>query len=392
MSRSVALTLRSPFETLSTATSFVFAAWRSVTWKHVLLISLLCLAWSGIELTAIAIPRDSWLPAYDQLSWTPSINLVLSMELNGFAVMLAVLIADRASPRSAPRRWPYIVAVTGGVAVGTAFFWFVSQRLFTIPSALQLAGVDEGFRSIALRHSMSRLVICSLATSIYVAARRARQRVAALRAIQLKAATDERRVLESRLSAMQSRVDPQFLVDVLGRVERACDTDAPAADRILKELTAYLRAAIPRSGDPASSLASEMHLTNAFLSISSPVPGNRLVLTSTEPAIEHRARIAPMVLLPLVKFALEHRTQAAPQAEAFAVDIAVRDDLLQLTIRDHDRGFAPGSASDPGIGMIRERLTALYGERAQLALTESEQGTAAVLEIPFERVAEGAVS
>jgi sensor histidine kinase YesM len=347
---------------------------------------LLCLAWSGIELTAIAIPGDSWLPAYDRLLWTPSINLVLSMELNGFAVMLAVLIADFASPPSRPRLWLYVLAVTGGVAVGTTLFWFVSQRLFTIPSAPQLRGVDEGFRSIALRHSMSRLVICSLATSVYVAARRASQRVAALRAMQLKSAADERRVLESRLSAMQSRVDPQFLVDTLARVERLSDTDAPAADRILKGLTAYLRAAIPRSGDPASSVASEVDLANAFLSISSPGPGNRLALTTTEPAIEHRARMAPMVLLPLVKFALEHRTQAPSHAEAFALDLAVRDELLQLTIRDHDTGFAPGSASEPGIVMIRERLTALYGERARLALTENEHGTAAMLEMPFERV------
>jgi sensor histidine kinase YesM len=363
------------------ATSFVAAAWRAVTWKHVTLTFLLCLLWSGIEV-ATAAPNLANLP------WGPPLNSFLSMQFNGFAVMLGVLAADRASSPSLRRWWPYVLAVVVGVVVATLLFWFVSQRLFFIPSAFQLAGIPESFDTIVFRHATSRLVICGLATYVYVSHRFSAERLAALRIVQLDRAAVERHVLESRLRAMQARVEPQFLLDTLAQVERLYDIDAQAADRILKELTAYLRAAIPRAGDSASTVATEIRLANTFLNIVGLRSRDRLVLSSNGRSIHHVARMPPMVLLPLVKHALAQRVERAQDDDWFGIDIAVRGEKLFLTIRDLRRGFAPEGPSDAEIRNIRGRLAALYGERARLTLTETADGTEAVIQIPYEVVAD----
>jgi sensor histidine kinase YesM len=365
---------------MSQTAPLVAAAWRAVTWKHVLLTFLLSLVWSGIELIG-----NFHLP---QIPWTPMLNGFLSMELNGFAVMFAVLVADQGSPPPLRRWWPYIVAVVLGVAVATPLFWFISQRLFTIPSAPQLAGIAEGFDSIVFRHATSRLVICGLTTYVYVSHRFAAQSLAALRTVQLERAAGERRVLESRLSAMQARVEPQFVLDTLAQVERLYDVDAQAADRVLKELTTYLRAAIPQTGDSASNLATEVRLVNTFLNITGPRSRDRLVLSDSGTSIQYSARFPPMVLLPLVKHALTHRVERAQDDEWFEIDVAVRNETLLLMVHDRGGGFAPEGANDAEIGHIRERLAALYGERAQLTLKQIEGGTAAVMEIPYESIAD----
>jgi LytS/YehU family sensor histidine kinase len=187
---------------------------------------------------------------------------------------------------------------------------------------------------------------------------------------------------------MQARVEPRFLLDTLARVQGLYDIDAQAADRILKELTAYLRVAIPRAGDSASTVATEIRLANTFLNIVGLRSRDRLLLSIDGRSIHHGARIPPMVLLPLVKHALAHRVERAQDDDWFGIDIAVRGEKLFLTIRDLGRGFAPEGPSDAEIRNIRERLAALYGERARLTLTETAGGTEAVIQIPYEAVAD----
>ena len=358
----------------SGAVSFVAAAWQVLTWKHVLYTFLLCLAWSALEV------------AGQTFLWTPSLNAVLSLELNGFAVMLAVLVADRASPPTSRRWWPYAIAVVLGVALGTTVFWLVSQRLFLIPTALQLRGVPEGFDTIVFRHSTSRLLICSLATYIYVSQRWGAHRLAALRAVQLERAQTEKRVLESRLAAVQARVEPQFLRDTLAQVERLYEIDAQAADRMLKEFTTYLRAAIPQIRDPASTVAREVRLTNAYLNIVGMQSKDRLLLTDGPSTGD--ARMPPMVMLPLIQHALAHRAERARGDERFAIGVATHSDRLVLTMRDQGSGFAQEGEDVPVIRDIRERLAALYGERGRLTLTRTAEGSEAVIDIPFDSVAD----
>jgi hypothetical protein len=365
--------------------SFVGAAWRDLTWKRAVYTLLLCAAWSAIEVAAATSNFSRWL------AWSPIINNVLSMQLNGFAVMLAVLVADRGSPPGMRRWWPYVVAVIVGVLVGTTLFWILSQRVFTIPSASQARGLPEGFGSIVFRHLANRMFVCGLATFAYVSHRFSAQRVAALRAVQIDRARDERRVLEARLAAMQGRVDPRFLLATLAQVERLYDVDARAADRMLKELTEYLRAAIPPLGNSASTVAREVRLANAFLNITAVQSVDRLIVSERSAAIIDRARMPPMVLLPLVKRALAHRAERAEGEERFDIDCEAQNERLLLIIRDRGSGFAPGDPADAEIRRIRARLTALYTERAGLTLRETAGGTEAVMEIPFEDVGSNAL-
>jgi LytS/YehU family sensor histidine kinase len=204
--------------------------------------------------------------------------------------------------------------------------------------------------------------------------------------VQLERADVEKRVLESRLAAMQARVEPQFLRNTLAQVEHLYDIDAQAADRVLKELIGYLRAAIPQIRDPASTLAREVQLANAYLNIVGTQSKDWLVVNGTGTPTADVARMPPMVLLPLINHALAHRVERARGDESFAIDVAVRNEKLILTIRDPGAGFAPEGASDTEIQHIRDRLAVLYGARADLTLGGRVDGSKAMIEIPYEIV------
>jgi hypothetical protein len=189
---------------------------------------------------------------------TPAVNGVLSMQLNGFAVLLAVLVADRVSSPLARRAWPYAVAVVLGVAIGTTATWLIAQRIFGLATAYGSGGGPyEPFDSFAFRHARHALVSWGLVTAVYVSARWAAARRRALGRLQLERVATEKQLVESKLAATQARVDPAALQATLARIDALCESDPAHADALLRDLIAFLRAAIPPSPDSGSTIVQE---------------------------------------------------------------------------------------------------------------------------------------
>src|SRR4030095_10221310 len=95
-------------------------------------------------------------------------------------------------------------------------------------------------------------------------------------------------------------------------------------------------------------------------------------------------RMPPMMLLPLVDHAVVRGLEPRTEDGAISIRSEVHDGRLQLRIADSGAGFVPEPDSD-GIASIRNRLEALYGGSATLALRRVEDsGTEAVLENPLQ--------
>jgi hypothetical protein len=361
------------------AVSFVAAALGDVTRRRVVYTFLLCLLWSGIGFASQIsgfIQAPSW--------WWP-MHTVLWGQLNGFAVMLTLLVADRASVPPLNRWWPYPLAVVAGVAMGTTLEWLVAQRLLSITTAYHDTGGPEPFSTFAFRHGIQALVVCSLATVAYVSWRRATQRQAALRVVQLEGARAGKRIVRLRLAAMQARVEPQFLHDVLARVEQLFETDAHAASRMLQDLITYLRVAIPQIRDPSSTIRREIELANAYLNVVARQGKDRVLLRAPDDRLGDDARMPPMLILPLVNRALAHRSACTAADQYLEISAAVvGNDRLRITMRDASNGFAPAAESEECIARIRELLASLYDRDASLTLRAGARGSAAEIDLPYE--------
>jgi LytS/YehU family sensor histidine kinase len=74
----------------------------------------------------------------------------------------------------------------------------------------------------------------------------------------------------------------------------------------------------------------------------------------------------------------------ASAAGAITIRTDVADGHLRLTITDGESGFVPETGGE-GLTAIRERLTALYGDKGALQLRRSgSTSTEAVVDIPLE--------
>jgi hypothetical protein len=227
----------------------------------------------------------------------------------------------------------------------------------------------------------------TLAVLVYVNLRTARLADERRREAELARARARRRTLESRLQAMQARVEPQFLFNTLAQVKQLYELDTPLAERMLDDLITYLRAAMPHMRDTASTVAQEVELARAYLDIVKLRLGDQLAVEIDMPLETTACRMPPMVLLPLIDHALVHGLGPPRSGGALRIACQVEQGKLRVVITDSGAGFVPEAAGD-GIASIRERLVALYGKSARLELWHAAaQASYALMEIPIEEAA-----
>lgn len=304
--------------------------------------------------------------------------------LGALALLACVAVAERLGERRT-RQAAYLGAIVVAAAIA-APLWMIPRAATYLLGAPGTAGAsaDERLQDLvgALFSGFFQwLILGGAITFIYVDYHRARAARERLHAAELERSRAARRTLESRLQAMQARVEPQFLFNTLQQVHDLYRDDAARGERMLTELIAYLRAAMPRMRDTSSSVGQEIELARAYLAIVEVRLGDRLRLAIDPPAAD--ARMPPMTLLPLIDRAIL-RLSASGEGGAIGIRCRIADRRIRLVVADTAAAFLPRD-DDADIAGIRERLAALYGNAASLELHRLEGlASEAVVEIPLQ--------
>ncbi|HET9670339.1 MAG TPA: histidine kinase [Casimicrobiaceae bacterium] len=362
---------------------------RGIGWPHVraaLLLGFAITAWNWTV----------WLQPIMEVSQTMPfgrslLGSLITNQIQALCLVVAIVIADRAVDEGARRRRAYLVAAVFGCLAGFLIAepmdW--AWRTYVLPDRWPadwpwLHGTPALFHW-PLFHLTQWLPAAGAVVFLYADRRAARKTAQMLHAAELDRIRRSKMAFESRLSAMQARVEPQFLFNTLLQVERLYELDARLAAQMMDELIAYLRAAMPRMRDTSSTVAQEIELVRAYLAIVRLRLGERLAVRVEVPPEAAPMRMPPMMLLPLIDHAVVRGLEPATAAGTISVRAVVDGGRLHLTITDSGAGFVPASDGD-GIAAIRERLEALYRGEATLDLRRrSGDPTLAVLDLPLEQ-------
>jgi len=351
-------------------------ALRDIGWPQIraaILLGLTITAWNIIvflqplQEIAQTMPRDLQL-----------LQVLIADQIRAFCLMAAIVIADRAVDQGARRRSAYVLAAVVGCLTGFVmsepFNWV--WRIYVLPDHWPadwswLHGTPAHFYWPIFWLTLW-LPAGGAAVFLYADRRAARRMAQLLHAAELDRIRRSRIALESRLQAMQARVEPQFLFNTLGQVERLYERDPPLAARMMDDLIAYLRAAMPLMRDTSSTVAQEIELARAYLDIVRLRLGERLAVR-----IEVPPEAAPCAC----------RRWCCCRSSAtgtLSVRAAVDAGRLRLTIADGGARFVPEADGD-GIAALRARLEALYRGEATLDLRRGGEAMVAVLDLPLQQ-------
>ena len=198
-------------------------------------------------------------------------------------------------------------------------------------------------------------------------------------------------VAEARLGALRMQLHPHFLFNSLNAITVLVrDRDTVAAGRMLDLLSDVLRQVLRSDQSHEVPLADELRFLGRYLAIEQVRFSDRLAVRFDVDDALLDAAVPEFLLQPLVENALRHGI--AQRADAGIVEVSARRDGDRLILSVTDNGPGPNAgrpdASGNGLGLanMRERLTTLYGSRANLDLGARpgpERGTIATVTIPF---------
>jgi LytS/YehU family sensor histidine kinase len=153
-----------------------------------------------------------------------------------------------------------------------------------------------------------------------------------------------------------------------------------------QSLIRFLRSAMPQLREGSrSTLGQQVDLCSAFLEIMAVRMEGRLQPVVSVPEGLKSAVFPSMMLQTLVENAIKHGLE--PKAEGGRIEIGAEivEGQLAVHVLDTGIGFMPKAQGGVGLANVRERLKALYKDRAELVISVPPAGgTCATIKVPYE--------
>jgi two-component system LytT family sensor kinase len=198
--------------------------------------------------------------------------------------------------------------------------------------------------------------------------------------IERKLEQQERLLLQARMEALQSQINPHFLFNTLNSVSSLVRVDPDTARHVIVKLATILRKLL-RSHEAFNTLREEIDFIDDYLDIEVVRFGqDKLrVIKDLDPDTMD-ALVPSMLLQPLVENSIKHGL--APKIDGGSITLRSRleDGSLIMEVEDDGVGIQRplptrnGQSNGIGLANVAGRMKVLYGEGARMTVMGSAQG------------------
>jgi two-component system LytT family sensor kinase len=218
--------------------------------------------------------------------------------------------------------------------------------------------------------------------------------------IEMKLEEQERLLLQARMEALQSQINPHFLFNTLNSVASLVRFDPDTAREMILKLSKILRRLL-KKGDSFVELREELEFIDDYLDIEVIRFGrDKLrVIKEFEPA-SLDVVVPSMMIQPIVENSIKHGLSPKVSGGTIYLRTRISGNTLVIEVEDDGVGIVePGSEASEwnathhgtGIGManVRERLNVLFSGAGRIEM-ESRTGAGTVVRIlvPIPRTSE----
>jgi len=224
--------------------------------------------------------------------------------------------------------------------------------------------------------------------------------------IEMKLEEQERMLLQARMEALQSQINPHFLFNTLNTVSSLVRFDPEGARELIVKLANILRTLLRKSDAHFVPLRDEVGFIDDYLDIEVMRFGEKLRVVKDLDPDSLDVLVPSMVLQPLVENSIKHGLSPKIDGGSIVLRSRLNDGHVTIEVQDDGVGMAAASLLEPptglggtGIGMMNviERLQVLYGDAAGFSVeSPDEGGTLVRMRIPVlqsvERVMQPAMA
>jgi two-component system LytT family sensor kinase len=197
----------------------------------------------------------------------------------------------------------------------------------------------------------------------------------------------QRLLVEARLAALTSQINPHFLFNTLNSVSSLIRTDPNKARLMLVKLSNVLRRLL-RKHENFSTLREELSFIEDYLAIEMVRFGDKLRFEREISSDTLDMLVPSMLLQPLVENSIKHGLSSKVQGGTIWIRTHRNESKLCLLVEDDGIGIPESKLAtllDHGIGVsnVNERLKVLFGNEYRMWVdSEPGRGTRVEIEVP----------
>jgi two-component system LytT family sensor kinase len=198
----------------------------------------------------------------------------------------------------------------------------------------------------------------------------------------------ERLLVEARLAALTSQINPHFLFNTLNSVSSLIRTDPNQARVMVVRLSKILRRLL-RKHDNFTPLRDELSFIEDYLSIEVVRFGDKLRFEKDVAEDTLDMLVPSMLFQPLVENSIKHGLSRKVEGGTIRIRTRRQDSKLLLLVEDDGAGISEDRLASlqehDGIGVsnVNERLKVLFGNQYRMWIeSQAGQGTRIQIEVP----------
>ena len=190
---------------------------------------------------------------------------------------------------------------------------------------------------------------------------------------------------EARVQALQSRIRPHFLFNSMNTIAALTRSDPEKAEMAVENLADLFRVSLSDARKQVP-LEEELELCHRYIEIEQLRLGDRLEV-KWDLDVPDDALVPALLLQPLLENAIYHGIESQTTGGCIKIKGELNNKQIEFTLtnslpeknstqRQHGNQLAQQN--------VRERLTALYGNRGKLEVSEKEDMYQVSLQFPYE--------
>jgi two-component system, LytTR family, sensor kinase len=197
----------------------------------------------------------------------------------------------------------------------------------------------------------------------------------------------QRLLMQARLEALTSQINPHFLFNTLNSVASLIRTDPQQARVMVVKLSRILRTRL-RKHENLSPLRDELEFINDYLSIEIARFGDKLRFVERIEPDTLDMLVPSMLLQPLVENSIRHGLSTQIEGGQITVESKKVDGRLHIIVQDDGAGISQEKLATllgQGIGVsnVTERLKVLFGNDYRMFIDSAPgKGTRIEIEVP----------
>ena len=190
---------------------------------------------------------------------------------------------------------------------------------------------------------------------------------------------------EARLASLESRIHPHFLFNTLNSIAALIRKDPKKAEIMVERLSRILRYSLDSETDHLVSLRDEIKLSEDYLEIQKARFADKLEYKFEIEETVNGARLPSFAIHTLVENTVKHVTSESTEKTFLTVKAFRNNSRLFVRVQDNGSGFSFADVKKGhGLDNLKQRMFALYGEKAEMKIEDESQNGSVTLMIPNE--------